>query len=147
MLMARPYSDDLRRKLLEAYDQGNGTLAELAEQFCVSVAWAWKVSSSRKRTGTAERPTYRPGRKRQIDEQAVAELLRARPDTTLPELQVELESKSGLRFSTQHLWRVLKRMGFRLKKSHSTPKNGIQKRTASDANSSSQPSAPSLRRS
>ena len=31
--MARPYSDDLRQKLLEAYDQGQGSLAELAEQF------------------------------------------------------------------------------------------------------------------
>jgi transposase len=31
-----------------------------------------------------------------------------------------LENKSGLRFSTQHLWRVVKRLGFRLKKSRSS---------------------------
>lgn len=46
--MARPYSDDLRRKLLEAYDEGQGSLAELSEPFGVSVSWAWKISAMRK---------------------------------------------------------------------------------------------------
>jgi len=133
--MARSYSDDLRRKLLEAYDQGKGSLAELAGQFCVSAAWAWKISSARKRTGKVEQPTYRHGPKSRIDEQVLSALLGARPDMTLPELQTALEKKSGLHVSTQHLWRVLKRMGFRLKKSHSTPKNEIQKPTAVDARS------------
>jgi transposase len=135
--MARPYSDDLRQKLLEAYDQGQGSLAELAEQFCVSLGWAWKISASRKRTGRTERPRYRPGPKRRIDEAALAGLLHSQPDATLVELQAELESKTGLRVSTQHLWRMVKRLGFRLKKSHSTPKSATRKRTASDAKSSS----------
>jgi transposase len=135
--MARPYSDDLRRKLLEAFDQGKGSLSELAEDFGVSLGWAWKVSAARKRTGRMERPSYRPGAKRRIDEQALAGILRSQPDATLVELQAELESKTGLRVSTQHLWRVVKRLGFRLKKSHSTPKNVTRKRTASGAKSSS----------
>jgi transposase len=135
--MARPYSDDLRRKLLAAYDEGKGSLSELAERFGVSLAWAWKISATRKRTGRMERPSYRPGAKRRIDEQALAGLLRSHADATLVELQSELESKTGLRVSTQHLWRVVKRLGFRLKKSHSTPRSGTRKRTASDAKSSS----------
>ena len=135
--MARPYSDDLRRKLLEAFDQGKGSLSELAGRFGVSLGWAWKVSAARKRTGRMERPGYRPGAKRRIDEQALAGILRSHPDATLVELQAELENKSGLRFSTQHLWRVVKRLGFRLKKSRSTPKNATRKRTASGAKSSS----------
>ena len=135
--MARPYSDDLRRKLLEAFDQGNGSLSELAEDFGVSLGWAWKISAARKRTGRMERPGYRPGAKSRIDEAALAGILRCHPDATLVELQAELESKTGLRVSTQHLWRVVKRLGFRLKKSRSTPKSGTRTRTASDANSSS----------
>jgi transposase len=142
MQMARPYSDDLRQKFLEAYDQGQGSLAELAEQFCVSRGWAWKISSARKRTGRTERASYRPGPERRIDEQALGELVRVRADATLVELQADLETQSGLRVSTQHLWRVLKRMGFRLKKSHSTPKNGTRKETANGAKRSSKPSAP-----
>ena len=145
--MARSYSDDLRRKLLEAYDQGKGSLAELAEQFCVSLAWAWKISAARKRTGKVEQPAYRHGPKSRVDEQVLSDLLRAHPDMTLPELQRELSNKSGLHFSTQHLWRVLKRMGFRLKKSRSTPKSGTRKPTAVAARSSSRPSARSRRRS
>lgn len=137
MLMARPYSDDLRQKLLEAYDQGKGCLGELAERFGVSLGWAWKISAARKRTGRMERATYRPGAKSRIDEAVLAELLRLHADVTLIELQAELENKSGLHFSTQHLWRVLKRMGFRLKKSRSMPANATRSRTASGARSSS----------
>ena len=44
----------LRRKLLESFDQGNGSLSELAERFSVSLGWAWKVSAARKRTGRME---------------------------------------------------------------------------------------------
>jgi transposase len=135
--MARPYDDDVRKMLLESFDQGKGSLVELAGIFGVSPAWAWKISAARKRTGRAERTLYRPGPRSRIDEAALAELLRERPDATLVELQAGLENKSGLRFSTQHLWRVLKRMGFRLKKSHYTPKSGTRKRTASGAKSSS----------
>jgi transposase len=134
--MARPYSDDLRRKLLEAFDLGKGSLSELAGHFGVSLGWAWKVSAARKRTGRMERPGYRPGAKRRIDEPALAGILRSRPDATLVELQAELENQTGLRVSTQHLWRVVKRMGFRLKKSHSTPKSATRKKTASGAKSS-----------
>ena len=135
--MARPYSDDLRRKLLEAFDQGKGSLGELSERFGVSLAWAWKISAARKRTGRMERPSYRPGAKCRIDELAFAGILRSQPDATLVQLQAELESKTGLRVSTQHLWRVVRRLGFRLKKSHSTPKNATRKRTAGGAKSSS----------
>jgi hypothetical protein len=37
--MAKPYGDDLRRKFLFAYDQGEETLEELADRFLVSVGW------------------------------------------------------------------------------------------------------------
>ena len=40
--MAKAYSDDLRRKILVAYDRELGSLRELAERFCVSYAWARK---------------------------------------------------------------------------------------------------------
>ena len=50
--MARPYANDLRRKFLQAYEQGKGTLGELAEQFGVSQGWAKKISATRTRTGT-----------------------------------------------------------------------------------------------
>ena len=54
--MARAYSDDIRRKFLEAHEGGKGTLEELAEKFGVSLGYAKKISAARRRTGRMERP-------------------------------------------------------------------------------------------
>jgi transposase len=59
--MPQAYSNDLRRKFLQAYDEGEGTLEELAEQFRVSLAWARKISARRFRTGEVEAPVWRHG--------------------------------------------------------------------------------------
>ena len=128
--MARAYSDDLRRKLLAAHAAGKGTLVELAERFGVSVAWAWKVSASRSRAGSVERqPQSRHGRRSRVDPTQVAALLKAKPDLVLRELQEELERRSGIRVSHTQMWRVVRELGLRLKKSRSTPPNGTRKRT------------------
>jgi len=144
--MARAYSDDLRQKLLEAHDRGLGSLAELAGRFGVSCAWAWKVSAARKRSGQVARRRHRPGPKSQVNETLLARLLDDNRDLTLRQLQAEMEKYSGLWISTQHLWRVLRRLGFRLKKSHSTPRSGIRKKTASGGKSTWKRSAPSRQR-
>ena len=54
--MPEAYSNDLRRKLLEAYEEGQGTLEELAERFSVSEGWAKKISAVYNRTQKMERP-------------------------------------------------------------------------------------------
>ena len=43
--MAKAYSDDLRRKFIEAHQQGEGSLEVLAQRFHVSVGWAKNVSA------------------------------------------------------------------------------------------------------
>ena len=131
--MARPYSDDLRRKLLEAHDLGKGTLVELADQFGVSFAWAWKISSARKRTGSAERKPYQAGPKVRVDREAVRRLLEAKPDLYLRELQAELKALTGTQVSTPHLWKIVGELGFRLKKSRSMPPSATPKRTGNAA--------------
>ena len=77
--MARAYSDDLRRKLLEAHAAGKGTLRELAEWFGVSVGWAWKVSAAHRETGSMERAPQRRARS-QVPVERVRALIQARPD-------------------------------------------------------------------
>ena len=131
--MARAYSDDLRRKLLEAHAAGKGTLAELAERFGVSLAWAWKISSARKRTGSMERKVYQAGPKMRVDREPIRALLEAKPDLYLYELQAQLEASTGQRVSKPHLWKIAGELGFRRKKSRSTPPSGIPTRTGSGA--------------
>src|SRR3990167_11549353 len=91
--MAKPYSNDLRRKLLEAYDRGEGSLRELADRFGVSSPWAWKISSQRRRTGQMERVEQRHGPRSKVTG-AVGEQLGSwigeQPDLTLQELQQRL---------------------------------------------------------
>jgi transposase len=129
--MARAYSDDLRRKFLQAYEKKKGTLEQLAERFEVSVGWAKKISARRTRTGQIERPPWRHGPVSRVTvavEDWMREQIRRQPDLTLMELQQQLERAQGLGLSIGRLWLALRQMGLRLKKSHSTPKNKTRRK-------------------
>ena len=146
--MAKAYGDDLRRKFLFAYDQDEGTLEELAERFLVSVGWAKKISSQRLRSGQAERVPHQPGRKWRAGAEAqrqVMDWVASKPDLTLAQLQAKLHGEAGLSLSLGRIWHLLKKLGLRLKKSHSTQLSAIAKPTASGANSSRHASSRSRR--
>jgi len=130
--MAKAYSDDLRRKLLQAHDRGEGSLRELAKRFGVSVPWAWKISSQRRRSGQMERVEQRhgpPSRMTAAVQASLRGLVRQQPDATLRELQQRLWASERVGVSFQHLWRVLQNMGLRLKKSRSTLRNKTRPRS------------------
>jgi transposase len=123
--MAQAYSDDLRRKLLEAYQAGEGSLAALATRFRVSVGWAKKISAALLHTGGVERP---PGTKRGRRSRITAEGLeylaarvREQPDRTLEKLREDLEREQRIVIRKSQLWVVLRRMGLRFKKNRSMP--------------------------
>jgi transposase len=62
----------------------------------------------------------------------IRRLVRQQADATIVELQQRLWATERIRISFQHLWRVLHRMGLRLKKSHSTPKSKIRRSSKPD---------------
>ena len=129
--MAKAYSNDLRRKLLEAYDRGEGSLRELAERFGVSSPYAWKISAQRKQTGQVERVEQRHGPESKVTgavEQQLRAWVRQQPDLTLVELQERLRETARLPVSVARVWQVLRRMKLPLKKSHSTPRNKTPRR-------------------
>lgn len=123
--MAKAYSNDLRLKIIEAHQQGEGSLEELADQFHVSVGWAKLVSATFRRTGRAERPAAgKPGRRSKFTaevQQRVREWITAQPDLTLHELQRKMREELALAASIGSLWKLLGEMKLRLKKSRSTP--------------------------
>lgn len=146
--MSRSYGDDLRRKLLQAHDRGEGSLEQLAQRFSVSAPWAWKISAQRKRSGQMERVEQRRGTVRKVTaavEQQLRGWVQAQPDLTLAELQQKLVKAQQLRVSIGRLWQVLRQMGLRLKKSRFTPANATGKRTNSGAKPSRRRSARSRR--
>ncbi len=146
--MGKPLGDDLRRKLLFAYDQGEGTLEELASRFLVSVGWAKKISAARNRTGQAERVPHKPGRKPHAGmkaQQQVRAWFVQQPDLTLAEVQQKLLGKAGVSLSLPQVWKLLRKLGLRLKKSRSTLPSEIPKPTVNSARSLSRASRRSLR--
>ena len=134
--MATAYSDDLRRKLLEAYERNEGSLAELADRFSVSLGWAKKISAHKTRTGKMERD---PGKPRGPASKLTVEIRRQlqdwiseQADLTLAEMQLRLYEQHQLEVSLSRLWTVLRSMGMRLKKSPSTPPSKTPKRANYD---------------
>jgi transposase len=129
--MAAAYSNDLRRKFLQSYEDGEGTLEELAEQYRVSLGWAKKISAARSRTGQIERPPWRRGPVSRVTGEVqdwIREQIRRQSDVTLMELQAGLEKVKGCRLSMGRLWMALRDMGLRLKKSHSTPRSKTRRK-------------------
>ena len=134
--MARAYSNDLRRKLLEAHEQGRGTLEDLAEEFGVSGGFAKKISAALRRTGRMERTEQRHGRINQVTplvQERLRERLRQQPDLTLAELQRWLWEQMQISLSMQRVWVVLRQMKLRLKKSRSMARSRTRRKTGSAA--------------
>src|SRR5271155_2467777 len=129
--MAAAYSNDLRRKFLQSYEDGEGTLEELAEQYRVSLGWAKKISAMRRRTGQIERPPWRRGPVSRVTAEVqdwIRGQIRRQADLTLMELQSQLGKEKGCRLSIGRLWLALREMGLRLKKSHSTPRSKTRRK-------------------
>ena len=148
--MAQPYSDDLRSKLLEAYEAGAGSLKELAAQFRVSWGYSKKIRAQQLRTGQKSRPKQlRHGPLSQIRSEVQESLrvwLREQPDLTAAELRERLAG-TGIQVSKSRVGQVLRQLGLRRKKSLSMRPNATAKPTSSGAKSFSPPSPRSRRRS
>jgi len=131
--MPRAYSDDLRCKLLEAYEAGRGSLRELATQFRVSWGFSKKIRAQQLRSGQKERPKQSQhgpvSRLRQV-EQPLRAALRQQPDLTLAELQQRIAETTGVAVSRSRLWVWLRGLGLRHKKNRCARKNKKAARTS-----------------
>lgn len=129
--MARAFSDDLRCRILQAYEGGGVSLRQLAERFGVSWEYARKIRKHQLRYGQMERVVQkRHGPVSRVTpevQQYLRSQLRARPDLTLWDLQRQLQKDRQVRLSTSLLGLWLQRMGLRRKKNHSTPKSRRRK--------------------
>jgi transposase len=125
--MAKTYAQDLRDRVLAAYDRGIPT-KQIAEWFKVSPAWARRVKQTRRETGRTT-PLPRGGvRVIKIDLECLAELVRRQPDATLrDQLQVECHDTS--------ICRALAKLNLTYKKRRSMPRNRIARTLPSDVRS------------
>lgn len=142
--MAQAYSDDLRCKLLEAYEAGGGSLRELARQFRVSWGYSKKIRAHQVQTGKKERPVQtQHGPLSRVRETAKKELrnwVQKQPDRTLGELREQLQA-TGVNIRRSRVGQVLQQLGLRLKKSRCTRKSATPRSIAHGGKRSWQNSA------
>jgi len=111
------YSEDLRKKIVEAKERGMPTL-EVARTFGVGISSVKRYAKTA-REGGSLRPKSSPGRPPKADERARRLLeadLQERPAATLPERREYLRGVAGLRVSESTVSRLLRRMGWSRKK-------------------------------
>jgi transposase len=114
------YSMDLRERVVAACDRGEGTREQIAQRFCVSIAWVYRLLQRRRRTGSIAPKPHGGGQKPALDMAATERLRRAVadcPDATLEELR----RAAGVACSTAAVHRALEKLDLPRKKSRSGP--------------------------
>jgi transposase len=124
--MGKPYSQDLRERVIATVDSGTRVSAA-ARLFLVSVSYVSKVIGRRHATGETTARLGRAGRKPKLaaHDDAIRARVAAHPDATLEELQAWLVAERKVKVSIGCLWNRLKFLDLPLKKSRSEPPSRI----------------------
>jgi transposase len=121
----KPYSMDLRERVVVACDACDATREQIAKRFSVSVSWIRDLLKRRREAGSIAPKPRGGGRPSAFDEAAAARLrdaVRADDDATLE----ELAAAAGVICCPSAVHRALKRQGITRKKS----RGGRPSRTA-----------------
>ena len=121
---------DLRRRILDSYDAGEGTRQDIADRYRVSLGMVKKVLSQRKRTGDIAPRHGHSGRKPYFTPEhrlRMRALIDRQPDITLEEIREQL----ALDCTLPAIHYVLKDMGMSFKKNASRQRARARRRAAS----------------
>jgi transposase len=119
--MAAPYSQDLRQRVLSAYDRGKQT-KEIAQTFAVSPAWARRVKQVRREEDRTAPLPMGGVRVIKVDLVKLRQLVEQQPDATIPELHQRLGTD---RCSESAVNMALLRLGLSFKKRRFMPPSRI----------------------
>lgn len=125
----KPYSHDLRERVIAALEAGLESQADVAETFAVSLSTVEKWWRCRRETGRRTALPHAGGRPRTLGTHA--EFLRAevkkQPDVTLQELCARLVEAEGVKASPSMMCRELQRLLLPRKKSPSMTASEIHR--------------------
>ena len=124
--MARPYSLDFRKKVLEAYEDKEGSMAKWADRFKVSINFIADLTKRYRETGQITPKPRRGGPQRVMTksgEEFLVQQLNHQPDLTVKELK-DKYNQHFKSVSLSTIARALKQLNItRKKKQHSIPEN------------------------
>lgn len=121
----KPYSMDLRDKVLTAYDRKQGSQRVLADRFGIAPATVQNWLRRRRQTGAAE-PRTAPGGTPKLDAEAQSKLraiITADTDGALHEWAGALCEHTGVRLHESTVWRYAGRFGLTRKKRRPAPRS------------------------
>jgi transposase len=142
------YSNDLRRRIVESYEGGEHTLAEVADLFGVSLATVKNFLRRQRETGSPDALPHAGGRRPALFEKAcrfVREALRRDNDLTLDELRRRPQARHRQTVSRPTLCRLLQALGLPRKKSRSTSASATRRESGGRA-AAARPEALQVRR-
>lgn len=115
----KPYSLDLRQKIVDRYEEGDISQRELARQFRVAVSFVETLLKRYRETGSAEPKARTQQTPTKLNEQQLSvleQLVAAQNDATLEELRDRLEQKTGVSVSCSTINRMLIKLNLSVKK-------------------------------
>ena len=114
----KPYSLDLRQKIVESYENGEGSIRQLAQRFKVSPDFVQRLLKRHRQDGTLE-PKSRGGNEPTLKLEhleILQSLVEADNDATLAHLAQRLAEKTQIKVSASTIHRALKKLGLTRKK-------------------------------
>jgi len=129
----KPYSLDLREKIISTYEAGNTSIRKVAERFQVSKNTVQSLLKRKQATGTLKPAPATGGKESQLAgyEQEIAEMVETHQDYTLAEYCEYWQDKTGVRMSESTMCRFLHKQQLTVKKKHFAalkPQQRISKR-------------------
>ena len=119
MKKGKPYSQDLRERVIAAYQAGESTMREVAARFSVSCTWVNELVQRQKKTGSFAAKPYGGGAEAKLTSKhypVLEEIINAQNDLTLAEISQKLAEKTGIKVSQSTICRALQKMKLTRKK-------------------------------
>jgi transposase len=138
--MGAAASLDLRRRVVEAYRRGEGNYGQIAARFAIGHASVSRWLRRERETGDVAPRPHGGGRTRRISpeqEKLVEGLVQAHPDWTEEEFAKALRDQFGIVASAVTVGRVIRRLGYSVKKRPSSQPSEIGPTCNGDGRSSS----------
>ena len=117
--MPAPYSQDLRRRVINAYYNKEGSQRQIAKRFQVSLTFVRNLLRHYRQTGSIEPKQHGGGRKIKIDNHGsslIEQMIKQKPDLIIGELCHFLTEETGVKVSKSSMYRYVQELNFTRKK-------------------------------
>lgn len=115
----KAYSLDLRERVVRAYEEGKGSIKQIAAMFNVGETFVKKMLRQKRETGSVNPLPHGGGNKSKLgnkEDRLLQKEIKLQSDVSLSELQEHLLLKANLDVSLTTIHRALERLGLPRKK-------------------------------